>query len=539
MLVSDCLLVSSRSKIFVPASLASFSPSATFSTFRFSHALYQIRRFRCVKDSSSYSASKHSKYQPHAFCLPIHNFDHPVCNLRTASIITAARAARDLHRTGSAEGWRRAPRPQKRLHRRQIASLTEQTFQVNSQLFRSMTARNCSVKVESLSKECVLGKTFSCISSSRGTGLVDVFVRSGCRGLFSCGGYSEIYCGDNGESNSTCFCPPSHQQAKAAVMMMHGTLPSHVKWLILENRSNPASLRPGEIHLGNDSSSWAQLPARPPGCEDRLVPSPLLSTESEGALRVYQKARAVGFRQRAASFPKLLSHVRRGRAPLATRRYRTCAVVGSSSNLLDHEDGDRIDAAEVVFRMAHAPTSSHLSKHIGSRTDIYVDSFYVRPAGAELCPSGKKNAEGNCTGPATDQQILRCGAGNLACIKHAVSDKSEGKWDRTSPGLEMYAQSLLYGAGKLPKAGKYPSTGFIAILLALHRCDLTTVFGFGFSNKQRCAKYYQTPKQRRCRPSTYLSDLAHNMPLEHAWLRLLTENYTKSALTCHQLPRAV
>uniref|UniRef100_A0A7S4C3U2 Uncharacterized protein n=1 Tax=Chrysotila carterae TaxID=13221 RepID=A0A7S4C3U2_CHRCT len=391
-------------------------------------------------------------------------------------------------------------------------------------------SKNCSLLFQHSNHKhnCTLKKTFNCVASPRGYGLVDIVTRHGCGGVFSCGGYSKIFCYAR---TSPCFCPPARQEAEAAVITSHGALAPAVKKLIISGEGAPE----GPLYttrLNGTQQDGPRPPARPSSCRDRLLPSPLLSTESEGALRTYLRG---GRFKRVNTTAKLFPLVRRGFAAMSTHRYRSCAVVGSSSKLLDREDGDEIDSAEIVIRIGHAPTPPALQKHVGSRTDVYIDGFYMRPPGVETCPSNKWDEQGNCSGAASDQQILHCVTGSQPlCINHS---QPNGMWDRTSPALEMYAQSLIFGAGLLPPEGNRPTTGVIAVLLALHRCDLTLLYGFGPSSTQRCAKYYHSKRMKNCNPDAYLSDRNHNMPLEHAWLRFLTKNFTETVLTCHDLPR--
>ena len=57
---------------------------------------------------------------------------------------------------------------------------------------------------------------------------------------------------------------------------------------------------------------------------------------------------------------------------LRGRRFKSCAVVGSSPSLLDHEDGDLIDSHDAVIRSNLAPTPKRLARHVGRRTTLRI-----------------------------------------------------------------------------------------------------------------------------------------------------------------------
>ena len=56
---------------------------------------------------------------------------------------------------------------------------------------------------------------------------------------------------------------------------------------------------------------------------------------------------------------------------MSRRRYTSCAVVGSSPELLLYEDGHEIDAHEAVFR-ANLAVVNGFEVHAGSRTTVRV-----------------------------------------------------------------------------------------------------------------------------------------------------------------------
>ena len=79
--------------------------------------------------------------------------------------------------------------------------------------------------------------------------------------------------------------------------------------------------------------------------------------------------------ERSRDWPKdkvaRLERVLPSREALASRRYRTCAVVGSSPELLLYKDGAAIDAHDAVFR-ANLAVTSGFEEYVGRRTTVRV-----------------------------------------------------------------------------------------------------------------------------------------------------------------------
>ena len=97
------------------------------------------------------------------------------------------------------------------------------------------------------------------------------------------------------------------------------------------------------------------------------------------------------------------------------------------------------------------------------------------------------------------------------------------------------------------------TTGFIAVLIALHRCDSTRIYGFGPSRVRRpCAKYYQGYNRseqadmgiRKSGLAMQCNEYAnystgnsqHNVLREAAWLSAW-QRRTGNRLTCSLLPQ--
>ena len=279
---------------------------------------------------------------------------------------------------------------------------------------------------------------------------------------------------------------------------------------------------------------------RPPNCVQRLLRSPLLSAESEANL---ERDRGPRFKMPVGNITnssrrRLQALAWRGNAHILYRRARVCAVVGSSSKLLDSEDGEEIDAADLVFRMNYPPMDERLRRHIGSRTDVDVNPIQTASK-AVLNGSARSVQIYTCSG--VERQCLlwspRRFWGKFAYRGHGLQDV-EGKWDRAAPALDMYARMLAESMHHKRGAWNRPTTGFMTVLLALHLCDETRLYGFGMSATQPCAKYYTEVSNRSTclTPKAYRADVVHSYDAEAAWIRMATRNYTRRSLTCQVLP---
>ncbi|KAJ4920543.1 hypothetical protein JOQ06_024742 [Pogonophryne albipinna] len=130
------------------------------------------------------------------------------------------------------------------------------------------------------------------------------------------------------------------------------------------------------------------------------------------------------------------------------------------------------DCFSVSFRMNQGPTSG-FEKDVGSRTTHHV-----------MYPESAIDLENNTCLVLVPFKTLDLqwiiSALTTGTIKHtytAVTSRIKANKDKVliySPTFIKYVyESWLEGHGR------YPSTGFLSLLLALHICDEVNVFGFG------------------------------------------------------------
>ncbi|XP_044027427.1 CMP-N-acetylneuraminate-beta-galactosamide-alpha-2,3-sialyltransferase 1-like isoform X2 [Siniperca chuatsi] len=156
----------------------------------------------------------------------------------------------------------------------------------------------------------------------------------------------------------------------------------------------------------------------------------------------------------------------------STERCRTCAVVGNSGNLKGSQYGGLIDSSDFIIRMNQAPTTG-FEEDVGARTTHHV-----------MYPESAIDLD-NITNlvlipfKTLDLQWI-ISALTTGTIKHTyapVISRIKANKDKVliySPTFFKYVyESWLEGHGR------YPSTGFLSLLLAIHICDEVNVFGFG------------------------------------------------------------
>jgi hypothetical protein len=158
------------------------------------------------------------------------------------------------------------------------------------------------------------------------------------------------------------------------------------------------------------------------------------------------------------------------------RERQICAVVGPSRNLLGSGYGRLIDAHDFVIRMNRAPRDGFESD-VGTRTTHHLTWPIQR-----LEHEADRKAFLLVT-PVTLHTV--------ELFDRILEDlESAPAWDLRrvriiNPEFVMYVH-----LNWLDKAGAFPSTGFIALMMAVHVCDEVSVFGFGGDADGRWDRYY-------------------------------------------------
>ncbi|XP_077051034.1 CMP-N-acetylneuraminate-beta-galactosamide-alpha-2,3-sialyltransferase 1-like [Siphateles boraxobius] len=164
-------------------------------------------------------------------------------------------------------------------------------------------------------------------------------------------------------------------------------------------------------------------------------------------------------------------------------RCRTCAVVGNSGNLLASHYGQLIDSHDFVIRINKGPTKG-FEKDVGSKTThrvLYPESAVDMDNSTHLVLLPFK---------ITDMRWLI----SVFTTRHITST-----YIRVSPTVNADRDKVMIihpafikyvYESWLQKHGKYPSTGFITLIFALHICDEVNVFGFGAKSDGHWHHYF-------------------------------------------------
>ncbi|NXU47328.1 SIA4B sialyltransferase, partial [Turnix velox] len=163
---------------------------------------------------------------------------------------------------------------------------------------------------------------------------------------------------------------------------------------------------------------------------------------------------------------------------------RSCAVVGNSGRLKGSGHGLRIDAHDWVLRMNRAQIAG-FELDVGMRTThhfMYPESAVDLGPGVHLVLVPFKPL---------DLQWVASAFSTGELTRTYTRVKQFIKADRKkvlilSPAFLKYIQD-----NWTQHRGRYPSTGFTALLFALHTCQQVSVFGFGADSEGNWHHYWE------------------------------------------------
>ncbi|XP_056336492.1 CMP-N-acetylneuraminate-beta-galactosamide-alpha-2,3-sialyltransferase 1 [Danio aesculapii] len=165
-------------------------------------------------------------------------------------------------------------------------------------------------------------------------------------------------------------------------------------------------------------------------------------------------------------------------------RCRTCAIIGNSGNLKGSCYGRLIDAHNFVIRINMGPTKGY-EDDVGSKTThrfIYPESAVDLDNSTYLVLSPFKVLDMEwLISSFTTKNITRTYKKVRASI-----NANRHKVMILHPAFIKYVHEIW-----LVKHGKYPSTGFLAIIFALHICDQVSTFGFGADQYGNWYHYFE------------------------------------------------
>lgn len=201
------------------------------------------------------------------------------------------------------------------------------------------------------------------------------------------------------------------------------------------------------------------------------------------------------------------------------RQHRTCAVVGSSASLLGRRHGHHIDGHDAVYRVnlapaGVAPAGDRYRKHVGRRTTTRVWGDQTMPDLSSLWTVANETIVLYC-GPTVN--VINCWWSLPTTGRPRLSPLA---WEEASLAIHGTAASKLSAA-----LTQFPSSGAMAVWLALAQCASVSLFGFGWCDPAEArassltsnAVYYD-PHDTRHKQGF---GKHHNMEAEWAWLRSL------------------
>ncbi|KAF7693271.1 ST3 beta-galactoside alpha-2,3-sialyltransferase 8 [Silurus meridionalis] len=166
---------------------------------------------------------------------------------------------------------------------------------------------------------------------------------------------------------------------------------------------------------------------------------------------------------------------------------RKCAVVGNSGNLLQSKYGDIINSHSFVFRMNKAMTVG-FEQYVGNKTThhiMYPESAVDLAPGVHLVLLPFKLRDLEWVASALSTGEIKT---TYMRVKELVkADKN--KVIVVNPGFFKYTHDRW-----TEHHGRYPSTGMLAIVFALHICDEVSVFGYGADSQGNWHHYWEENK---------------------------------------------
>uniref|UniRef100_A0A8D0D4K7 CMP-N-acetylneuraminate-beta-galactosamide-alpha-2,3-sialyltransferase 1 n=1 Tax=Sander lucioperca TaxID=283035 RepID=A0A8D0D4K7_SANLU len=178
-------------------------------------------------------------------------------------------------------------------------------------------------------------------------------------------------------------------------------------------------------------------------------------------------------------------------------RCRTCAVVGNSVNLRRSHYGPLIDFHDVIIRM-NAGRIEGYEADVGTRTTHRV-----------MYPESSVDLDNTTHLVLAPFKILKRYWLPGSRLKKQTGLKPNSDSQQVmvlNPAFMRYVHHMW-----LKKKGKYPSTGFLALVLALHMCDEVSVFGYGADSDGNWSHYWEKLRKKKLKTGAHPGDTEYRM----------------------------
>ncbi|XP_055076345.2 CMP-N-acetylneuraminate-beta-galactosamide-alpha-2,3-sialyltransferase 1 [Misgurnus anguillicaudatus] len=164
-------------------------------------------------------------------------------------------------------------------------------------------------------------------------------------------------------------------------------------------------------------------------------------------------------------------------------RCRSCAVVGNSGNLLESHYGPLIDSNDFVMRINKGPTEG-FEEDVGSKTThriFYPESAMDLDNSTHLLLSPFKILDIEWLISIFTTKHINKTYMDVPSTINANKDKV----------MILHPEFMKYvHVNWTENHGRYPSTGFLMVIFALHICDEVNVFGFGATKDGKWHHYF-------------------------------------------------
>ncbi|KAM9340294.1 CMP-N-acetylneuraminate-beta-galactosamide-alpha-2,3-sialyltransferase 1-like [Symphorus nematophorus] len=170
-------------------------------------------------------------------------------------------------------------------------------------------------------------------------------------------------------------------------------------------------------------------------------------------------------------------------------RCRTCAVVGNSVRLRGSHHGPLIDFHDSIIRINSGPTKGY-EADVGTRTThrvMYPESAVDLDNSTHLVLVPFKMQDLNWL---LEAFTTGFSGKSYAPIKSHIKANKDLVMV-VNPAFMRYVHDIW-----LERKGSYPSTGFMALVLALHICDEVHVFGYGADDDGNWSHYWEKLKDK-------------------------------------------
>ncbi|CAL8296731.1 unnamed protein product [Lota lota] len=179
------------------------------------------------------------------------------------------------------------------------------------------------------------------------------------------------------------------------------------------------------------------------------------------------------------------------------RHCMSCSVVGNSENLQASHNGALIDLSDAVFRMNGAPTKDY-EEDVGKKTTFHI--MYPESA-VDLADNSTHLVLVPFKTLDLYWLISAFTTGSIRFTYLPVKKKIKANKDLVmilNPEFIKYVYEIW-----LKNNGRYPSTGFLGLMLAIHICDEVNVFGFGADQNGNWRHYWEELKNKNLRTGVH------------------------------------